>query len=182
MKTLKESLLTDIDDTLNKGDKAIKDYNCWGRVFKLERTVLNKIASKALSLVSLKKLTNGMDFINDTTKSNYMYIGGTGERDKMFANWIDHISLDDLELTDSDLKTLTTEINANISAKLVKNLTELCKKNNVFNNINSVHIRIIYVKQISSSNQIEILIWKEAANLSAASVATMMKFVYEINV
>lgn len=182
MKTLKESLLSDIDTSLEQGDKDIKNYNCWGKVFKLDRTVLNASVTKAFSLVNLKKLTKDMDFINDTTAmpdTSYMYAGGD-KRTRMFANWVDHINLDDLGLTRSELKLLSNEITTEIRAKIVTGLIELCKKNNIFNNIKSVSVRIVYVKQISSNNQIEIVIWKNGNDL--LSVDSLIKFVYEINV
>ena len=63
MKTLKENLLADIDNSLEQGDKDIKYYNCFGRVFKLRRTVLTKTGVIAFSATGLKKLNKNLDYI-----------------------------------------------------------------------------------------------------------------------
>lgn len=187
MRTLKESLLADIDNSLEQGDKDIKYYNCFGRVFKLRRTVLTKTGVIAFSATGLKKLNKNLDYINDTTampETSYMYNTG-GKKAKMFCNWVDHIKLDELDLSVSDLKILSKGFNDNLRAKIVKNFTEICRKNDVFNTPELVNVRLSYVHQPERSvrkNELEIIIWHRKGDRRIISAGTMMKFVYEINV
>ena len=187
MRTLKESLLADIDNSLEQGDKDIKNYNCFGGVFKLRRTVLNKTGVSAFSATGLKKLNKNLDYINDTTampETSYMYNGG-GKKAKMFCNWVDHIGLDELDLSASDLKILSKGFNDNLRTKLVNNFTEICRKNDVFNTPELITVRLSYVHQPESSeqkNELEIIIWHRKGDRRMISAGTMMKFVYEINI
>jgi hypothetical protein len=187
MRTLKESLLADIDNSLEQGDKDIKHYNCFGRVFKLRRTVLSRTGVSAFSATGLKKLNKNLDYINDTTamdENSYMYVG-TGKKAKMFCNWVDHIKLDELDLSASDLKILSKGFNDNLRAKIIKNFTELCRKNDVFNTPELINVRLSYVHQPVNSelkNELEIIIWHRKGDRRMISAGSMIKFVYEINI
>lgn len=187
MRTLKESLLADIDNSLEQGNKDIKTYNCFGNFFKLRRTVLTKTGVSAFSATGLKKLNKSLDYINGTTamsETSYMYDGG-GKKAKMFCNWVDHIKLDELELSTADLKILSKGFNDNLRAKIVNNFTEICRKNDVFNTPELINVRLSYVHQPANSeekNELEIIIWHRKGDRRIISAGSMMKFVYEINV
>ena len=188
MKSLKESLLSDIDNSLKQGDKDIKNYDCWGRVFKLKKTMFDPSSTNVFSLDSLKELTKNMKFINDNTEmieKHSVAVASVDKKGKMFANWVDHLNLNDLNLTYSDLKKLSSKsskITDEIINKIIINLTELCKQNDIFKLSKPVHINISYVRGPNEQNDLELIIWHHKKVSNIRVIKNTIKFVYEINI
>ena len=61
MKSLKESLLSDIDTNLERGNNDVEKVITFGKRFIFDRTVVGSSSGGVLNKASLKKLTNGMD-------------------------------------------------------------------------------------------------------------------------
>jgi hypothetical protein len=140
MKSFKESILTDIEDTLKQGDEVIKIHNCLGKYLRFEMSVGSTASASIFSSVNLKKLTKNMSYIPGVQTSNKLY--GTDKKDRvhMFANWFDHIQLYELGINGNNLKA-DFENNEFID-KLSDKLFELCKNNNIFNKPDDISLYI----------------------------------------
>ena len=107
MKTLKESLLADIDDTLDKGDIAVAEAGTFGGKYKLYDIAYPYgrplFISKYLNLSVLKSITKDIKYYDPNIDS------ATAEFDKqdtvkMFLKWFNTVKLNDLKVIDSILQ------------------------------------------------------------------------------
>ena len=85
MKILKESLLSDIESNFAKGEDAMNALNTFGYKFKLIRAVCGSSSSGVLNMANLKKLTKGLNYMDDNIERGYFDKQG---KIKMFANWL----------------------------------------------------------------------------------------------
>ena len=122
MKSLKESILADIEDTLNNGDKTIKKYETVGYMFTFARGISSTKAAAVFSLNSLKKLTKNLDYINDNIK---IAIFDNRYKCNMFLNWFEHLSFKELGI---DIYKYSDFSSLDFQKALTKSLRELCKK------------------------------------------------------
>ena len=169
MKSLKESLLADIDDTLNKGDTTIKKFETVGHMFTFCRGISSTKAAAVFSANALKKLTKDLDYINDNIK---VAIFDNRYKCNMFLNWFENLSFKELGIdiyntsdfkSDTFLKTLT------------KSLRELCKKHSIFKAPDRTDIFVIRSREYDIDCEFEIFI----SDKTKFSASSMMKFVYK---
>ena len=170
MKSLKESILADIDDTLERGNDDIKKFETFGYMFTFSRGISSTKAASVFSVRSLNKLTKNMDYINDNIK---IAIFDNRYKCNMFLNWLEHLTFEDLDIdiynvhdfkSDTFLKTLT------------KSLRELCYKNNIFNGVNRCDIYVLKARDYDKDSLFEIFI----SDRYSFSASSMMKFVYKL--
>lgn len=171
MKTLKESLLADIEDTIKQGDEDIKKYDAFGYMFTFCRGISSTKAANVFSVRSLRKLTKNMDYINDNIKPNKI-IFDSADKCNMFLNWLEHLTFEDLNIdvyNTSDFKSDT------FLKALTKSLRELCKKNSIFNSPDKVDIYALKSREYDKDAEFEIFI----SDRTKYSASSMMKFVYK---
>lgn len=169
MKSLKESLLADIDDTLNGGDKTIKKFETVGYMFTFTRGVSSTKAAAVFSLNSLKKLTKDLDYINDNIK---IAIFDNRYKCNMFLNWFEHLSFEELGI---DIYKYSDFSSLDFQKALTKALRELCKKNGIFNSPDKVDIYVLKARDYDKDSLFEIFI----SDKTKFSASSMMKFVYK---
>ena len=174
MKSFKESILTDIEDTLKQGDEVIKLHNCWGKYLRFEISVGSTASASLFSAVNLKKLTKNMSYIPGLQTSNKLYYTDKKDRVQMFANWVDHIQLSDLGIKGDNLKA-DFESNAFID-KLNNKLLELCKKNNIFNKPDDINLYIQRHWSFSGLDEISICMYNASKRKSEAT--NFIKLIY----
>lgn len=169
MKSLKESLLDDIDTALTNGDKTIKKYEIVGHMFTFTRGVSSTKAAAVFSLNSLKKLTKDLDYINDNIK---VAIFDNRYKCNMFLNWFENLTFDELGINILKYKDFST---LDFQKDLTKSLRELCKKNDIFNSFDKVDIYVLKARDYDSDSLFEIFI----SDKTKFSASSMMKFVYK---
>ena len=110
MKTLKESLLGNIEDNLVKGDEWAKRINTIGdklELIKISGTFVNKIA-KNVSKTALKKATKNAYMSDELERvSNDYKTFGFDDTAKMFVQWIENYKIESL----NDLNDVTNKLN-----------------------------------------------------------------------
>lgn len=171
MKSLKESLLADIDDTLNNGDTTIKKFETVGHMFTFSRGIASTKAAAVFSANALKKLTKNLDYINDNIK-----IAMFDNRNKcnMFLNWFENLSFKELgiDIYKTDLEDRNS---LDFQKALTKSLRELCKKNGIFTAPDRVDLYVLKARDYDSDSLFEIFI----SDNTKFSASYMMKFVYK---
>lgn len=107
MKTLKESLLADIDDTLDKGDIAVAEVGTFGEKYKLYDISYPYgrplFMSRYLNSSVLKSLTKNIKTYDpniDTATDEF----DKHDTVKMFLKWFSTVKLTDLKVIDSILQ------------------------------------------------------------------------------
>ena len=133
MKTLYESILTDIDDTLTNGDIAVERMGTFSERFKFIGVYFPKgtaeAASKGLNITVLRQLVKNIKHLNpDIAKATF----DKHEKIKMFAQWLDKFKFKDLE----NLGVNTSTTNNIFRDTLANNLSYYCFANNIFTNNN----------------------------------------------
>ena len=125
--TSEASLLGDIEDNIDLGDKTIEKYTVFGKLFKFDNI---QFASSSTAVFfnapTLKRLTKGMDYINDKINAGWF---DSKQKIKMFLNWLDHISFEDLEI---DYQLLRDTSSEEFRQKLAKSIQNYCKDYGVF--------------------------------------------------
>lgn len=149
MKTLKESLLGDIESNFAKGADAMNKLNVFGCRFKFSRAVVGSTSAGILSLTTLKKLTNGMSYMSDKIEKGLFDKQG---KIKMLANLIDHLTSEDLGI----------DISANADNSFRKDLTvklgNYIANNDIFSGVGKRNASMWVVSvQGSSENSLDIL-------------------------
>ena len=90
------SLLGDLEDTINSGDKEVDKFTQFGKLFSFDQI---QFASDSTAVFfnapTLKKLTKGMDYINSKINLGWF---DSKNKIKMFINWLDHVSFEDLAI------------------------------------------------------------------------------------
>lgn len=171
MKTLKESLLADIDSSLEQGDKDIQKYETVGHMFTMSRAIASTTTADVFSANALKKLTKGLDYINDNIK-----VAMFDNRNKcnMFLNWFEHLSFKELgiDIYNADFEGRNS---LDFQKALTKSLRELCKKNGIFKAPNRVDLYVLKAKDYDIDSLFEIFI----SDNTKFSASYMMKFVYK---
>lgn len=136
MKTLKESLLDDIETTMNRGNEWAKHADVFGYYLVFDSCVCYEDIAGLFSASSLKKLTNGLPYNNDKIER-----GQFDKRNKlkMFANWLDNLNLSDIgiKLNELNKSNLT---NQKWRIEFGKKVEQYCIKNDVFNNTDIAHL------------------------------------------
>lgn len=171
MKSLKESLLADIDDTLNNGDTTIKKFEIVGHMFTFSRGISSTKSAAVFSANALKKLTKDLDYINDNIK-----VAMFDNRNKcnMFLNWFENLSFKELgiDIYKSDFEDRNS---LDFQKALTKSLRELCKKNGIFKAPDRVDLYVLKARDYDSDALFEIFI----SDKTKFSASSMMKFVYK---
>ena len=115
--TSEASILGDIEDTINSGDKEVDKFTQFGKLFSFDQI---QFASDSTAVFFnapiLKKLTKGMDYINDKINLGWF---DSKNKIKMFVNWLDHISFEDLDI---DYKLLRDTSSEEFRQKLAKHI------------------------------------------------------------
>ena len=98
MKSLQESILADIEDTLTDGDIAVERIGTFSERFKFIGVYFPKgtaeAASKGLNISVLRQLVQNIKHLNpDISKAKF----DRHEKIKMFAQWLDKFKFKDLE-------------------------------------------------------------------------------------
>lgn len=167
MKSLKESLLGNMEDTLEKGDEIMDKYECFGSRFEFIGGICGSQSATTLSANALKKLTKNMSYMHD-----YMEKAKFDKQNKlkMLANLIDHIPLKDLGIEyDDDLTS--NEVRKRIS----KNLKNYIKDTGVVSKEEVFHIWVASFN-ITGPNDFEIII----SRTDKWGVNSLSKFRYKI--
>lgn len=171
MKSLKESILSDIEDTLNQGDEDIKKYDAFGYMFKFSRGISSTKAASVFSARSLQKLTKGMSYINDNINPNNV-IFDSKNKCNMFLNWLEHLTFEELNI---DIYNTSDFSSLEFQKALTAALRDLCKKNDIFNSFNKIDIYVLKARDYDKDSLFEIFI----SNRYSFSASSMMKFVYK---
>ena len=171
MKTLYEGILADMEDILDKGEEDIKKFETFGYRFEFINAIISSTSAKMFNLKSLQKLSKGLDFNNLLIERSFF---DSKQRGQMFANWMDHLSFEELGIDINKYDLNITRSNQEVLKDLTKAIRELCKKNDVFNSPEKIDL---YVLKNSHNNCIEIFI----SDRTKYSASYMMKFIYKIN-
>ena len=111
------SILADIEDTIDFGDKEVEKYTRFGKLFSFDQI---QFASDSTAVFfnapTLKKLTKGMDYINSKINLGWF---DSKNKIKMFVNWLDHVSFEDLAI---DYQLLRDTSSEEFRQKLAKNI------------------------------------------------------------
>lgn len=169
MKSLKESLLADIDSSLEQGDKDIQKYETVGHMFTMSRAIASTTTADVFSANALKKLTKGLDYINDNIK---VAIFDNRNKCNMFLNWFEHLSFEELGI---DIHKYSDFSSLDFQKALTKSLRELCKKNGIFKAPNRVDLYVLKARDYDIDSLFEIFI----SDNTKFSASYMMKFVYK---
>lgn len=133
MKSLHESILADIEDTLTDGDITAERMGTFSERFKFVGVYFPKgtpeAASKGLNISVLRQLVQNIKHLNpDIAKAKF----DRHEKIKMFAQWLDKFKFEDLE----NLGVYTATTNNIFRDTLANNLNYYCFANNIFTNDN----------------------------------------------
>ena len=125
--TSESSILADLEDTIDSGDKEVDKFTQFGKLFSFDQI---QFASDSTAVFfnapTLKKLTKGMDYIN--SKINLGWFDSKNNI-KMFVNWLDHVSFEDLEI---DYQLLRDTSSEEFRQKLAKHIQVYGKDCGVF--------------------------------------------------
>ena len=148
MKTLKESILQDADITLSVTDDDAKKAMMFSTHYKFKYATCGSACGSVFNMRLLKQLTKNMGFI-----SNGIEYGRFDKQGKarMFANWLDHITLVEIGLNISnDYKIKYFHI------ELVKAIQDYCVSNKIISlDPNKLHM---WRGSYSSDNEFIIMI------------------------
>ena len=118
------SLLDDIDDILNSGDKEVEKYTQFGKLFSFYQIqYANESTAVFFNAPTLKRLTKGMDY-----KINLIGFDSKNKI-KMFVNWLDNVSFEDLDI---DYQLLRDTSSEEFRQKLAKRIQAYGKDCGVF--------------------------------------------------
>ena len=121
------SILGDIEDTIEFGDKEVEKYTHFGKLFKFDQIQFaNDSTSAFFNAPTLKKLTKGMDYINSKINLGWF---DSKNKIKMFVNWLDHVSFEDLAI---DYQLLRDTSSEEFRQKLAKRIQVYGKDCGVF--------------------------------------------------
>lgn len=149
MKTLKESLLGDIESNFAKGEDVMNALNTFGHKFKLIRAVCGSNSAGVLNMVNLKKLTKDLDYTDDNIKNGYFDKQG---KIKMFANWLGHISFSDIGITN------TNNTGDEFRRAFTEGFRKYCDDNNVFNSSRKVDMWATSVAVTRDADILDIIV------------------------
>ena len=122
--TSEASLLDEIEDTINSGDKEVEKYTQFGKLFSFYQIqYANESTAVFFNAPTLKKLTKGMDY-----KINLVGFDSKNKI-KMFVNWLDHVSFEDLDI---DYQLLRDTSSEEFRQKLAKRIQAYGKDCGVF--------------------------------------------------
>ena len=169
--SLKESILADIEDTINHGDEDIKRYEAVGYMFTFSRGFSSTKAAGVFSVKSLKKLNKDIDYINDNIRPEKI-IFDNKDKCNMFLNWFENLTFDELGI---DIFKYNSFDSMDFQRDLTNSLRELCKKNDIFNSPNKVDMYILKARDYDKDALFEIFI----SDRTKYSASSMMKFVYK---
>jgi hypothetical protein len=123
MKTLKESILQDADITLSMTDDDAKKAIMFSTYYEFKYATCGSTCGSVFNMRLLKQLTKNMGFISHGIE--YGQFDKQGKA-RMFANWLDHITFDELGLNISkDYKSKDFQI------ELVKAIEDYCVSNKI---------------------------------------------------
>lgn len=144
MKTLHESILADIDDTLTDGDKNVKKLYSVGNKLEIksiygdDTVLMNIIHSKLQKAVSGKEPYDKKK-VDDVISQCERYFGGsmglsksTKEKMAMFITYIEHMPLDDIKIDFNKQK---------VKDEFCKELTDTLKSKNIMLSSAEIHNR-----------------------------------------
>ena len=121
------SLLGDIEDTINSGDKEVDKFTQFGKLFSFDQIQFASDSTAVFfNALTLKKLTKGMDYINSKINLGWF---DSKNKIKMFVNWLDHVSFEDLEI---DYQLLRDTSSEEFRQKLAKRIQAYGKDCGVF--------------------------------------------------
>ena len=171
MKSLKESILADMDDVISAGNEGIKRYEAIGYMFTFSRGISSTKAAGVFSVKSLKKLNKDIDYINDNIRPGKI-IFDNKDKCNMFLNWFENLTFDELGI---DIFKYNSFDSIDFHKDLTKSLRELCKKHDIFNSPNKVDMYILKARDYDKDALFEIFI----SDRTTYSASNMMKFVYK---
>lgn len=136
MKALYESILDDIDVQMTSGDEFQKHGDTFGYYFIFDSCSCYEDLAGLFSSSTLKKLTNGLPYNNDKIERGYF---DKRNKIKMFANWLDHLSLSDIGIKLNEL-TKSNFTNKEWRKEFGIKVRKYCEKNNIFNKSNYAYL------------------------------------------
>jgi hypothetical protein len=166
MKTLYESILSDVDANLERGNNDVEKVIMFGKRFVFERAIVGSASGTVLSMSSLKKLTKDMTYMSDKIEHGRFDRQG---KIKMFANLIDHLSLIDLGVN------IMGDTGEDFRKELTVKLNDYCEGNNIFNNNDTVHMWVVS-ERATGKDELHIIV----SRTNKYSNSYMFKLVYKI--
>ena len=166
MKSLKESILGNMEDTIGRIESDCDMINTFGGTFKFYDYKYYSKASKLLNAASLKKLTKNMRFYNKDVETGVFDSAKT----KMFINWLDHIRFSDLKMNERNAKSMEFKI------ELCEKLTDLCINESIGNEDRGFHLWVNTSRNCPPNE-----FWLMINNTRNAISETMM-FKYKITI
>ena len=166
MKTLKESILQDADITLSMTDDDAKKAIMFSTHYEFKYATCGSTSGSAFNMRLLKQLTKNMGFISHGIE--YGLFDKQGKA-RMFANWLDHITFDELGINISkDYKSKDFQI------ELVKAIEDYCVSNKIISmDSNKLHM---WRGSFSNDNEFIIMI----SRTDKISNAYTLKLCYKI--
>lgn len=166
MKTLYESILSDVDTNLERGNNDVEKVITFGKRFIFDRAIVGSASGSILSMSSLKKLTKDMTYMSDKIERGQFDRQG---KIKMFANLIDHLSLIDLGVN------IMGDTGEDFRKELTVKLNDYCKDNNIFNNFDTVHMWVVS-ERATGKDELHIIV----SRTNKYSNSYMFKLTYKI--
>jgi hypothetical protein len=166
MKTLKESILQDADIALSMTDDDAKKAIMFSTHYEFKYATCGSTCGSVFNMRLLKQLTKNMGFISHGIE--YGQFDKQGKA-RMFANWLDHITFDELGLNISkDYKSKDFQI------ELVKAIEDYCVSNKIISmDPNKLHM---WRGSFSNDNEFIIMI----SRTDKISNAYTLKLCYKI--
>lgn len=175
MKSLKESLLADIEDTITTGDSDIQKHEKIGTLFTFCDGISSSKASMVFSIRDLKRLTKNLDYINDNIRPEKVVFDGKNKCN-MFLNWVEHLTFKELGI---DIYKYSDFGSDQFLKDMTKALKDICLKNDIFNSPNKVDIYVLKAKIFNSNRDKDALFEIFISDRTSFSASNMMKFVYK---
>lgn len=165
MKTLRESLLGDLEDNLKAGVEMAKNYTLFGSRFKFLRCVCNARCATVLDAINLKRVTKNMNYMHEEMENhNFM----NNPKLKLLANFIDHIDLNEFDINIHDNPN-TEQFRKNIGSKLKEYIID----NKLISKEDKFHIFAPSIN-VTGTDEFELIV------VRTDSVGVMTKFRYKI--
>lgn len=136
MRSLKESILDDIDVSLENGDKLVDKKSQFAGHFSFHYCECRNSMGSYFNGTVLKRLTKDMEYMSDKIENGQF---DKANKIKMFLNWLDHVKFEDLGYTISNI--LSANVHSDEFRKEFANrLTEYGVKSGVFNKPNDIYL------------------------------------------
>lgn len=161
---ISEGILSDIEDTLERGENAAQNLVIFGKRYKFVLAHVGSAAGSMFNMKTLKNFTKAHPYINDKIERGYFEKSG---KVKMFVNW-----LDQLNLIDVGIDINGNDRDKNFRKYLGEKIEQYCVDNNIFNG-NGIHL---WVSSFNTEDGLDILV----GNMNKHSNSYTVRLCYEL--